>query len=92
MQYLVNGKVFNEDEIEEARKYEEKLRAKEEEKEKKKKEEQQRFKELKELEKKYVEEVNRFYKDYGYCKLDLSKISGGFARLFDDFEFNLFKY
>lgn len=86
MQYVVKGKVF--DDEKEAKKYEEELKAKEAEKEKKNAIKEQRLKELKELERKYVDKVNEFYKDYGFYTLDLSGLPSSFDRLFDDFGFN----
>lgn len=72
MKYYVNGKFFeNEDE---AKDYERELEVQKAKEQEKKNKEKDRLKELKELEKKYVEEVNKFYKDYGYYDVDLSGI------------------
>lgn len=90
MQYVVKGKVF--DDEEEAKKYEEELRAKENEKKKKNEEKDKRLKELKDLEKEYVNKVNEFYKDYGYYTVDLSELPNSFDRLFDDFGFGIFRH
>lgn len=88
MQYVVKGKVF--DDEEEARDYEEELKVKENEKIKKQQEEKQDLKVLKEYEKEYVKRVNDFYKKYGYCTIDLSGLPNSFDRLFDDFGFGMF--
>ena len=88
MQYVVKGKVF--DDEEDAKKYEEELKAKEAEKEEKNAIKEQRLKELKEIEKEYVNKVNEFYKDYGYYKIDLSGIRNSFDSFFDNFGFNIF--
>lgn len=85
MQYVVKGKVF--DDEKEAKEYEEELKAKEIEKRKKEDEKDSRLKELKDLEKEYVNKVNEFYKDYGYYTVDLSGLPSSFDRLFDDFGF-----
>lgn len=83
MQYVVKGKVF--DDEEEAKKYEEELKAKEEENKKKKEEKDQRFKELKDIEEEYVNKVNEFYKDYGYIDINLSGLPNFFDGFFDNF-------
>lgn len=90
MQYVVKGKVF--DDEKEAKKYEEELKAKENEKIKKQQEEKQDLKVLKEYEKEYVKKVNDFYKKYGYYSIDLSGLPNSFDRLFDDFGFNMFRH
>lgn len=89
MQYVVKGKVF--DDEEEAKKYEKELKAKEVEKEKKNAIKEQRLKELKDLEKEYVNKVNEFYMDYGFYSIDLSGLPNSFDRLFDDFVFGIFR-
>lgn len=83
MQYAVKGRVF--DDEEEAKKYEEELKAKENEKKKKNEEKDKRLKELKDLEKEYVNKVNEFYRDYGYVKIDLSGLPNSFDNFFDNF-------
>lgn len=83
MQYVVKGKVF--DDEKEAKKYEEELKAKEEENKKKKEEKDQRFKELKDIEEEYVNKVNEFYKDYGYIDINLSGLPNSFDSFFDNF-------
>lgn len=83
MQYVVKGKVF--DDEEEAKKYEEELKAKEVEREEKNAIKEQRLKELKDIEKEYVNKVNEFYKDYGYVKIDLSGLPNSFDDFFDNF-------
>lgn len=90
MQYVVKGKIF--DDVEEAKKYEKELKAKEDEKVKRQKEEKQDLEVLKEYEKEYVERVNDFYKKYGYYSVDLSGLPNSFDRLFDDFGFGIFKH
>lgn len=83
MQYVVKGKVF--DDEEEAKKYEEELKIKEAEREEKNAIKEQRLKELKDLEKEYVNKVNEFYRDYGYVKIDLSGLPNSFDNFFDNF-------
>lgn len=83
MQYVVKGKVF--DDEKEAKKYEEELKAKEAEREEKNAIKEQRLKELKDLEKEYVNKVNEFYMDYGYVKIDLSGLPNSFDNFFDNF-------
>lgn len=83
MQYVVKGKVF--DDEEEAKKYEEELKIKEVEREEKNAIKEQRLKELKDLEKEYVNKVNEFYRDYGYVKIDLSGLPNSFDNFFDNF-------
>lgn len=83
MQYVVKGRVF--DDEEEAKKYEEELKIKEAEREEKNAIKEQRLKELKDLEKEYVNKVNEFYRDYGYVKIDLSGLPNSFDNFFDNF-------
>lgn len=90
MQYVVKGKVF--DNEEEAEKYEEELKAKEDEKKKKDEEREKRIQELKEIEKEYVDKVNEFYKDYGFYSVDLNGLPNSFDRFFDDFGFGMFRH
>lgn len=89
MQYVVKGKVFNDEK--EAREYEEELKTKEEKMAKKEEEKNKRLKELKDLEKEYVNKVNEFYMDYGFYSIDLSGLPNSFDRLFDDFVFGIFR-
>lgn len=90
MQYVVKGKVF--DDEEEAKKYEEELKIKEYEKIKKRHEEKTDLENLKEFEREYVKKVNAFYKKYGYYSIDLSGLPNSFDRLFGDFGFGTFRH
>lgn len=64
MQYYVNGKIFENEE--EAKKYENELEIQKQNKEKEKIEKKERWKKIKELERNYTDELNKFFKDYGY--------------------------
>lgn len=90
MQYVVKGKVF--DDEKEARDYEEELKAKENEKIKKQQEEKKDLESLKEFEREYINKVNDFYKKYGHYSVDLSGLPNSFDRLFDDFGFGIFRH